>query len=742
MSGSPKIGLFGSKDTTKEVKKEAKDDSDLETYDTEALSIMDINDIIGVQSEPVSDSTLESEIAALSQIITESKMDGIQNVTEEKSETEERGVVEEQGPSKVEDTDVVQTSDTTLDELENICNSEKVCVSNVEQLNQENSQLSSENNVQEKLESNNQQEDNDNCESNVVTYPMSTINVKDSEKVNDTNKTIPVGECTSTLEVIKNEDSVNMPNITQEKKYSESNICGSLQLIGEAYSSEDSQDTNINDIEEKPVDISGNSNENCLSLSESKKETNESYELQNIVNNIVSISDSINSDKICINKDVSVITAEAETHSIEECKKEVDKLEVIQENETVEHCNIEINKEHIESMNEKPIQDGKQEVNLTNDDTETKEHQESECVNVEKEKSHQSVDIHEEIEVNQESKEHMNTPNIENYINDNDTCSVDTHDNTNVTQKENELEIKSTQSHSKSIDDHSVNESQKSTFLPTEDSSEVLETKADMLELPQEKQEIAIEKLEATGEEMQQDSLQTVTGQLISVKEGQCLTANSEKIECTDVNAMELSIAQEKPEKELKTLNSETDTKSETPMEVELNLNSVDCISKSQAIPNDAAPMDTTTTEDNSVNKIDSLEENSEDVIESKEQIKDTINEEIFIVTDIPEECTESKKVEDSEKHIDINLNLPKESKVKNEEEDLKCEHAVETETNELKEDESSSKVDDEESAKELLKEDAVTTLQNEIDTKCQMIVNFYYLKRLQKKKLHWEKRM
>lgn len=48
-------------------------DSDSETYDTEALSIMDINDIIGVQAESAGDSTLESEFAALSEVITDCK---------------------------------------------------------------------------------------------------------------------------------------------------------------------------------------------------------------------------------------------------------------------------------------------------------------------------------------------------------------------------------------------------------------------------------------------------------------------------------------------------------------------------------------------------------------------------------------------------------------------------------------------------------------------------------------------
>ncbi|XP_014468530.1 PREDICTED: uncharacterized protein LOC106741258 isoform X2 [Dinoponera quadriceps] len=102
MSEDSKMGLFGSKDRNQEQKeKSSKDnspmhyapyciDSDTETYDTEALSVMDINDIIGVQSgEQVGDSTLESEIAALSQIITDSKVESSQHSTDLKQEMQQ-----------------------------------------------------------------------------------------------------------------------------------------------------------------------------------------------------------------------------------------------------------------------------------------------------------------------------------------------------------------------------------------------------------------------------------------------------------------------------------------------------------------------------------------------------------------------------------------------------------------------------------------------------------------------------
>ena len=91
MSESSNMGLFGSKEENTESGNEnrAMDknkertlerapyniDSDCETYDTEALSIMDINDIIGIQGDSSGDSTLESEFAALSKVITGSKED-------------------------------------------------------------------------------------------------------------------------------------------------------------------------------------------------------------------------------------------------------------------------------------------------------------------------------------------------------------------------------------------------------------------------------------------------------------------------------------------------------------------------------------------------------------------------------------------------------------------------------------------------------------------------------------------
>ncbi|XP_076163951.1 PHD finger protein enhancer of yellow 3 isoform X2 [Ptiloglossa arizonensis] len=356
MSESPKMGLFGSKDETNETKKEAKDDSpdryapycidsDSETYDTEALSIMDINDIIGVQSEPVSDSTLESEIAALSQIITESKTDGSQNLTDDKFEEEEKDVTKDRVTCKIENINATQISDTneclksTLEELENVCATEATCVSDVDQLSEENSQLSNENTSSENLKLNNQQKNNDtndNRETSVLTDSIAVIDVKDNENVSVTNKTDIVfdqssGDCTLvTSEVAKEEESVNISDGTQQNNNveisivnnevttvkNENGIRGSLQLIGEAYSSEDSQEMNINDIEPNIAESSV-SNESCSILNEEKKESNNSCKLPDNVNTVTEMPDIVDSSKACINKDILVETAENEVHNME-----------------------------------------------------------------------------------------------------------------------------------------------------------------------------------------------------------------------------------------------------------------------------------------------------------------------------------------------------------------------------------------------------------------------------------------
>ncbi|XP_063978311.1 titin isoform X2 [Diachasmimorpha longicaudata] len=99
MSETPKMGVLGSKEEDKSIEMSKEDsperyepysvDRNADTYDTEALSIMDINDIIGVQTEPVGDSTLEGEMAALSAMMTEAKSEEDVAVQDELGEGED-----------------------------------------------------------------------------------------------------------------------------------------------------------------------------------------------------------------------------------------------------------------------------------------------------------------------------------------------------------------------------------------------------------------------------------------------------------------------------------------------------------------------------------------------------------------------------------------------------------------------------------------------------------------------------
>ncbi|CAK9817191.1 PHD finger protein 10 [Anthophora plagiata] len=358
MSESPKMGLFGSKDETKETKKETKDDSpdryapycidsDSETYDTEALSIMDINDIIGVQSEPVSDSTLESEIAALSQMITESKTDTSQSGTEIKYKTSENELIKVNDVPTVENmdtTEVANASDrltSTLEELEIVCSAEETTSGYMEQLSKGNLHFNNENTLQESLQLCEEQKDNDtrdNSEMNALTDSVVIVDTKDVENLDVPSQTdVEFVQSTSdsvsvTLDVVKSEENVNRPNINEEHDSnikiatvnsevtiveSENSIRGSLQLIGEAYSSEDSQDTIINEEEPKETNSTVSSNENSLIPCEEKKDPTEVCEPQQDVNNVSDEVNNISSDKICTEKDIAETIRNEEVYNTE-----------------------------------------------------------------------------------------------------------------------------------------------------------------------------------------------------------------------------------------------------------------------------------------------------------------------------------------------------------------------------------------------------------------------------------------
>ncbi|XP_078040329.1 LOW QUALITY PROTEIN: PHD finger protein enhancer of yellow 3 [Augochlora pura] len=321
MSESPKMGLFGSKDKTKEDKTEVKDDSpdryapycidsDSETYDTEALSIMDINDIIGVQSEPVSDSTLESEIAALSQIITESKTDGGQNIAE--------GKCSAQHGKGIEDSNVVQISSANQC-LTSTISGEKTL--GVEAVKGESTMVRD-----KKL--GNQQESNDtknNYEHNLSIDTIAVVNPKDVENA-DVSVNVNVEHNQSKQKCTTIQTTISKGNVNRIIE-SESGICGSLQLIGEAYSSEDSQDMKTDDVESDDVETV---NQNTLMSTEGKEEVNESCNSQDSANNATTIFSKIKLDETCTNKHIPVeaITNNAINVNAQEVSNNSEQIEI------------------------------------------------------------------------------------------------------------------------------------------------------------------------------------------------------------------------------------------------------------------------------------------------------------------------------------------------------------------------------------------------------------------------------
>lgn len=302
MSEGSKMGLFGSKDQNQEQKeKSSKDnsparyapygvDSDTETYDTEALSMMDINDIIGVQSgEQIGDSTLESEIAALSQIITESKI-------EPTFQSEDLKPVMQQDSSKVlnptSSTVCITSIDNTNIPDESSIVSKK-CTDNVHEMQKETSDFVCENKMHTELSIVAEDSVLKNTEMDFIIKRDKTSDVNTNEIVDDTS-TVCTSESSSndkscieinlstvmsndTLQgtaqskqqvdaisptdhkeniVEKIEDKTVNKTIDNSQNETKSSIrpvvavggiSKSLQLIGEAYNSEDSEETDVND---------------------------------------------------------------------------------------------------------------------------------------------------------------------------------------------------------------------------------------------------------------------------------------------------------------------------------------------------------------------------------------------------------------------------------------------------------------------------------------------------------------
>ncbi|XP_026825793.1 uncharacterized protein LOC105287528 isoform X2 [Ooceraea biroi] len=294
MSEGFKMGLFGSKDRNGEQKeKSSKDnsparyapygnDSDTETYDTEALSMMDINDIIGVQSEQVGDSTLESEIAALSEIITDSKVEPAESVLESKRETQRQSletssvasmnidnadasdvgqsdimsdkrivskalkketfacaqestmceklsstIAEDRASKSVEPTSVKcgKTSDVSTNET--ISDTSMVCTSKSSSSDGSHVEISSSTTVSDDtLQETAQRERQEDVAS------LTGCKKDDADKIED-----------QSTDEIKSQDKFK----SNTRPVTVGGISKSLQLIGEAYNSEDSEETDLND---------------------------------------------------------------------------------------------------------------------------------------------------------------------------------------------------------------------------------------------------------------------------------------------------------------------------------------------------------------------------------------------------------------------------------------------------------------------------------------------------------------
>ncbi|XP_011063513.1 PREDICTED: uncharacterized protein LOC105151485 isoform X4 [Acromyrmex echinatior] len=331
MSDGSKMGLFGSKDRNQEQKeKSSKDnspsryapygvDSDTETYDTEALSMMDINDIIGVQSgEQIGDSTLESEIAALSQIITESKVEPTLQLESLKPITQSSSTIQSPTSSTV---CITSIDNIDIPNAESSIVSEK-CTDSIHELQQGMSDLACEIKTQAESSITTEQSVSENTEMDFIikSDEASDININQDiivspDKVGDTS-TVCTAEsvCTSSsnnkshteinsstvtsndntvLEtateksiVEKTEDEIVDKTIDSQNETKSGirpmvtvgNISKSLQLIGEAYNSEDSEETDVSDLPKETASLSVSKETSLPDVSSKQHEEDNSEE--------------------------------------------------------------------------------------------------------------------------------------------------------------------------------------------------------------------------------------------------------------------------------------------------------------------------------------------------------------------------------------------------------------------------------------------------------------------------------
>lgn len=298
MSEGSKMGLFGSKDRNQEQKeKSSKDnsparyapygvDSDTETYDTEALSMMDINDIIGVQSgEQVGDSTLESEIAALSQIITESKMESTSQLMNPKSEMQQD--TSKDAPNSTSNTvhatnidniDYSNADESTI--MSEKCAANEICETQKAMLDHTHKKVTCEklsaSIIKKSVLENTEMDSIITCDKtsdvniNEIISDVTVVSASESSsKINSPNVTLDdtLQETFQIKQQIDTSPKDHKKDIekTQDQSVDETHesqktlknntksvvtvgsISKSLQLIGEAYNSEDSEETDVND---------------------------------------------------------------------------------------------------------------------------------------------------------------------------------------------------------------------------------------------------------------------------------------------------------------------------------------------------------------------------------------------------------------------------------------------------------------------------------------------------------------
>lgn len=391
MSEGSKMGLFGSKDKNQEQReKSSKDnspasyapygiDSDTETYDTEALSIMDINDIIGVQSgdQTVSDSTLESEIAALSRIITESKMESTSQLMDLKPEIQQDASRDTSSSTsnsvhatnidninisnadksnimlgKCATSEICEIQNTTLEHIHKDVTCEKLSLITAEKSVSENTEMdpiitcdkTSDVNIKEITDdtsivcaSESSSNDTSCIEINSSTVTLDTLQdiIQSKEQVDAAS---PKDHEKDIVEKTKNQsvDETNESQKTLTNTKSVVTVGGiskSLQLIGEAYNSEDSEETDAND-GDFLKEISSFSQETLLGVSaieQEKKIIEENLEVN------VSEQNAEKSSQLNNNASATIL--------------EESKVEIVTDNRT-ENSNISIEKSEHSSQSE------------------------------------------------------------------------------------------------------------------------------------------------------------------------------------------------------------------------------------------------------------------------------------------------------------------------------------------------------------------------------------------------------